>query len=114
MRLSVTSCPKLADPGGPSFLISNKEVAFLNDLLQKARSSDRLSRNEFIFEVNYGFKVVSGIYLAPSLQYIVHPDLINRPNAGKAPRDALVVGLKLVVNGNELLGLPEALPAIRP
>ncbi len=99
---------------GSYLRLSNKEVGYLNGLLQKARSTSLLSRNEFIFEVNYGFRIVNGIYLAPSLQYIVNPDLINRPNAGKAPKDALVVGLKLIVNANELVGLPETLPAIRP
>lgn len=98
---------------GTYLRLTNAEVGYLNDLLAHARSPDRLSRNEFIAEVNYGFRIVPGVYLAPSVQVLLNPDLINKPNAGKTPRNALVAGLKLVVNGNELLGLPDTLPAVR-
>ncbi len=90
--------------------ISNKENGFLNDLLRKARSPTLESRNQFIFELNYNARLVEGIFLAGSLQYLVNPDSISRTSAPFAPKDALVVGLKLSVGVNELLGLPTTLP----
>ena len=91
---------------GSYIRLSNKEDGYLNALLAKARSPDIIHRNQFIFELNYNYKVIDGVYLAPSLQYIVNPDTISRTVATKAPRDALVVGLKLALNMNETLGLP--------
>ncbi|GAC1485754.1 MAG: carbohydrate porin [Acetobacteraceae bacterium] len=95
---------------GSYIRLSNKEDAYLNDLLTKAKSTSRVARNQFIFEINYNYRVLDGIYLASSLQYLVNPDDISRTSAKQAPRDALVVGLKLAVNVNELLGLPPSLP----
>ena len=96
---------------GTYIRLSNKEDGFLNALLQKARSPTSVSRNQFIFEANYNYRLVEGVFLATSLQYIVNPDQISRPSATRAPRDALVVGLKLAVNINDLAGLPSSLPA---
>jgi len=91
---------------GSYIRLSNKEDGFLNALLQKAHSPTSVSRNQFIFEANYNYRLVEGVFLASSLQYIVNPDQISRQSATRAPRDALVVGLKLALNVNELLGLP--------
>ena len=43
------------------------------------------------------------------MQYLVNPDSIGRPSAKFAPKDALVLGLKLSVSVNQLLGLPSSL-----
>lgn len=91
---------------GTFIRLSNKEDGFLNALLRKARSPTFVSRNQFVFEANYNYRVVEGLFLAGSLQYLVNPDQISRQSATRAPRDALVVGLKLALNVNELLGLP--------
>ena len=95
---------------GSYIRLSNNETTYLNDLLRKNRSTSFVNRNQFIFEANYNYRVIEGIFLAGSLQYIVNPDSIARPTATRAPRDALVVGLKLALNVNELLGLPTILP----
>ena len=95
---------------GSYIRLSNKEDGYLNDLLRKLKSTSFVSRNQFIFEANYNYRVLAGVYLAGSLQYIVNPDSIARPSATRAPRDALVVGLKLALNVNEVLGLPTSLP----
>lgn len=86
--------------------LSDKEDGYVNDLLRKARSSTLVSRNQGIFEANYNYKLTEGIYLAGSLQHLVNPDPIARPGARFAPKDALVIGLKLSLNANQLLGLP--------
>jgi porin len=91
--------------------LSNKEDGYINALLTKAHSTSFVSRNQFIFEVNYNYQVISGLYLAGSLQYIVNPDPISRPSATFAPKDALVLGLKLALNMNEMLSLPSNLRA---
>ena len=95
---------------GSYIRVSNRESGYLNDLLRKARSTTFESRNEFIFEVNYNARLMEGVYLAGSLQYLVNPDTISRTVATFASKDALVVGLKLSVSANDLLGLPTALP----
>ena len=89
--------------------LSDKEDGYVNGLLVRARSTSFVSRNQGIFELNYNYKLTEGIYLAGSLQYLVNPDSIARPSATFAPKDALVLGLKLSVNANQLLGLPTSL-----
>ena len=42
-----------------------------------------------------------------------NPDDINKTSSKVAPRDAFVVGLKLSINANQLLGLPQSLPGVR-
>jgi len=109
---AIWSGPLASRPGdqigllGTFIRLSNKEDGFLNALLRKARSTTFVSRNQFVFEANYNYRVVEGVFLAGSLQYLVNPDQISRQSATRAPRDALVVGLKLALNVNELLGLP--------
>lgn len=93
---------------GSFIRLSNKEDGYLNALLKKARSTTMVDRNQFIFEVNYNYRITEGIFVASSLQYIVNPDSISRPTATRAPEDALVVGLKLAVNVGELIGVPSA------
>ena len=96
---------------GSYIRLSNKEDGYLNALLKKAHSTSFVSRNQFIFEVNYNYQLFTGAYLAGSLQYIVNPDSISRSSATFAPKDALVVGLKLALNVNELVGLPASMGA---
>ena len=96
---------------GSYIRISNKENGYLNDLLRKARSPTLESRNQGIFELNYNLRLTEGAFLAAGLQYLVNPDSISRIAAPFAPRDALVVGFKLAINANEILGLPTGLGA---
>lgn len=98
---------------GSYIQLSKKETGYLNGLLAKARSTSFIARDGFVFELSYGFELVPGITLQPALQYLVHPDTISRTSAKFAPRDAFVVGLKLSVNANALLGLPQSLPGGR-
>ena len=91
---------------GTFIRLSNKEAGYVNDLLRRNGSTSLVSRNQAIFEANYNYRLVEGTYLAASLQYLVNPDPISRPSARFAPKDVLVVGLKLSFNANALLGLP--------
>jgi len=94
---------------GTYIRLSDKEDGYVNDLLRKAKSNSFVSCNQGIFEVNYNYKLTERIYLAGSLQYLVNPDPISWPSAKFAPRDALVVGLKLSISANQLLELPASL-----
>lgn len=94
---------------GTYIRLSDKEDGYVNDLLLKARSKSFVSRNQAIFEANYNYKLTEGIYLAGSMQYLVNPDPISRPSAKFAPKNALVLGLKLSISMNQLLGLPVSL-----
>jgi porin len=89
--------------------LSPKEDRYLNGLLQKAHSPRFIPSNGMVFELNYGYRVAPGVVLQPAVQYLVNPDDINRSTAKVAPRDAFVVGVKLSVNANQILGLPEQL-----
>ncbi len=92
--------------------LSDKEDGYLNGLLLKAGSRSFVSRNSFVFELNYALQLVPGIVLEPAVQYLVNPDDISRSSSARfAPKDALVLGAKFVFNAGELLGLPEQLPA---
>ena len=98
---------------GSFIRLSDREASFLNGVLQRNGRPGRVARPGFVFELNYGYRIVPGAYLQPTLQYLVNPDTISRTNVPFAPRDALVVGLKFVLNVNELAGLPEQLIAGR-
>ena len=76
---------------------SDREIGYLNDLLLKAHGTSRLSPDQFIFEVNYGARLVPGVVLYPDLQYIVNPDTSSHPDATAAPGNAFVIGTRLVV-----------------
>jgi porin len=91
--------------------LSRKEKDYLNGLLTKAHSTSFIPSNGFVFEVNYGWRVVPGMTLQPTLQYLVNPDDVSRTTTKSAPRDALVVGIKLSINANDALGLPQQLAA---
>lgn len=113
---AIWSGPFASRPGdeigllGTYIRLSDKEDGYINALLSKAHSTSLVDRNQFIFETNYNYQVIQGVFLAGSLQYLVNPDSISRPTATMAPKDALVVGIKLAVNVNDLIGLPSGPP----
>jgi len=93
--------------------LGRDEFKYLNGLLGKVHSPTLLARSEALIEVNYGYQIMQGIVLQPVVQYLVNPDDINKSAAKMAPLNALVLGLKLTVNANALLGLPQQLPGVR-
>ena len=97
---------------GSFIRLSRKEDLYLDGLLQKARSATTIPRDGLVFELNYGVQVVPGVLIQPALQYLINPDDISHVSTTRAPKDALVVGLKFVVNADEVLGLPDQLPAL--
>jgi porin len=93
--------------------LGRNEFKYLNGLLGKAHSATLLARSEALIEVNYAYQITTGIVLQPVMQYLINPDDINKSAAKMAPLNALVLGLKLTVNANALLGLPQQLPGVR-
>jgi porin len=91
-------------------ILSRAETQFLNDLLRKNGSRTFVNRNQYNVEINYGFRLVPGVTVSPNAEYIVNPDTTQRPDARFAPRDALVLGVRLTLNFDDLVGLPAALP----
>ena len=91
----------LRDRFSPERLLIKFSPSSLSRMASPSKPSS--SGNAFVY------RVVQGVYLAGSLQYLVNPDDINRPRAPRAPRDALVVGIKLAVNVGDVLGLPSSL-----
>jgi porin len=94
-------------------VFTNAETQFLNQLLEKNGSSTFVRRDQFNIEANYGVQVVPGLTFTPNVEYIINPDTTQRPDARFAPRDALVVGIRLTLNLNDALGLPQSLPPLR-
>jgi porin len=88
------------------FHLSSRERDFLRDSRIKAGGSGNNDPNEFVAELNYGFQVNSSTRITPNIQYIVHPDNSVFPKINFVPKDMLVLGVKLVVNVADMLGLP--------
>jgi porin len=81
------------------FKFSKKQVGFENDLIGKANSTESFSRNETMFELNYGYSVLPVLTVVPNLQYIVHPDILgNTVGVNRVPANALVIGLRVMLN----------------
>jgi porin len=92
--------------------LGGSEFNYLNALLTKAHSNTFVSRSQALIELNYAYEIMSGLVLQPVVQYFINPDDINKTTAKMAPRDALVLGLKLTLNANAMLGLPQQLPGV--
>ncbi|HEV7775482.1 MAG TPA: carbohydrate porin [Luteibacter sp.] len=81
------------------FRFSHKQVGFEDDTIHKKGDEGTFSRNETMLELNYGYKLFPVVTLVPNLQYIVHPDILgNTIQAHGVPANALVIGLRVMVN----------------
>ncbi len=60
----------------------------------------RTSRaTEVMVELNYSYRIAqSPLFLVPNVQYIVNPDILGNPAARRAPDNALVIGLRVMLN----------------
>jgi porin len=93
-------------------LFTRAETAFENQLLAKNGSHTFVQRDQFDVEVNYGYQVAPGMVVTPNAEYIFHPDVTQRPDATFAPKNALVLGVRLTLSLTDALGLPGALPKL--
>jgi carbohydrate-selective porin OprB len=59
------------------------------------------------FELNYSAVVAPGFLLRPYIQYVKNPDEYQLPIAQKPINDMFAVGFEIVINYNQLLGLPQ-------
>lgn len=82
------------------FRFSRKAVGFEDDLIHKnGGRDDGFDRNEWMTELNYSYKLFPVVSLVPNLQYIVHPDILgNTVGVKRVPANAIVVGLRVMVN----------------
>ncbi|WP_448100224.1 carbohydrate porin [Luteibacter jiangsuensis] len=82
------------------FRFSRKAVGFEDDLIHKnSGTSDHFARNEWMTELNYNYKLFPVVSLVPNIQYIVHPDILgNTVGVKRVPANALVIGLRVMVN----------------
>jgi porin len=67
--------------------------------------------NQWIFEANYRFAIAPGISLAPTAQYVIHPDEIGFSHPAPGVDHAFIVGAQVAINVGEMLGLPHWLRA---
>jgi porin len=88
------------------FHLSPKERAFLRDARIKAGGFGENKANEFVTELNYGFQLNHATRITPNVQYIFNPDNSALPKTNIVPKNMLVLGVKLVVNLADALGLP--------
>ncbi|WP_295911790.1 carbohydrate porin [uncultured Xanthomonas sp.] len=81
------------------YRFSADQQGYMNDLLRKRGAAADIARNELIFELNYSYRIAqTPLFLVPNVQYIVHPDILGNPAARRAPDDALVIGLRVMLN----------------
>jgi porin len=82
------------------FQFSRKAVAYEDELIHKNSGTDtRFNRSEWMTELNYSYKLLPAVSLVPNLQYIVHPDILgNTVGVKRVPANAIVVGLRVMVN----------------
>ncbi len=93
-------------------LFTRSETRFMNQLLRKNGSTSFVKRDQFNFETNYGFRLAPGATVTPNVEYIVHPDTTQRPDARFAPKNALVLGVRLTLKLDDALGIPNTLPRL--
>jgi porin len=62
--------------------------------------------NQWIFEANYKLAIAPGVSLAPTAEYVVHPDEIGFNNPAPGVDHAFVVGVQVAIDFGEMLGLP--------
>jgi|SRR5579859_395434 len=74
-------------------------------LRAKAGGFGAPSPDEVIFELNYQYAVSPAWFVMPNIQYVMNPDLLNTPSAPKNIPNAVVVGLKFVMDFPKMLGL---------
>jgi porin len=87
---------------------TGRETELMNDTLEKAGSRTFVQRDELMFELNYSYRIIRGLSTTPNIQYIVNPDISQHMSARFAPKDAFVIGWRLVFNFGDMLGLPSA------
>jgi porin len=94
-------------------LFTSAETQFMNQLLAKNGSTSFVQKDQFDIEVHYGYRITPGVVVTPNVEYILHPDTTQRPDATFAPKNALVLGVRLTMKLTDALGLPAALPKLR-
>jgi len=81
------------------YRFSADQQGYMNDLLRKRGAAPDISRNEISFELNYSYRIAQlPLSLIPNVQYIVHPDILGNTAVRRAPDNALVIGLRVMVN----------------
>ncbi len=89
------------------YRFSADQAGYMNDSLRRRGAAPAISRNETMLEVNYSYRIGKHpFYLVPNLQYIVNPDILGQPTAPRAPDNAFVVGLRVMINAGGL-GTPK-------
>jgi porin len=94
-------------------VFTGRETELMDEELEKAKSASLINRDEVMLELNYGYRLARGVIVLPNFQYIVNPDISQRPTARVAPKDAAVLGVRLSINLGEILGLPSVIPMAR-
>ncbi len=85
--------------------LGKEKKDFLQDSRRKAGGTDGVSSNEYIFEANYGVQLTSAINIRPNIQYVVNPDTILSPNTKFQPKNIFVVGCRLSMEIDKMLGI---------
>jgi porin len=94
-------------------IFTQAETQFMNQELQRNGSTTFVKPDQYDIEANYAYQVVPGVTFTPNIEYIVNPDITQRPDAKFAPKDALVLGMRLTLDLDNALGVPGALPKLR-
>jgi len=92
------------------FLANDQE--FSNDFIENiataresAGGTGNIPHREIMMELNYGAQITPYLRMMPNLQYIINPDQSAEPFRTKNIPNALVVGLKFVIDLGQLAGI---------
>ena len=91
------------------FHLSPLEREYLRDARIKDGGPDENNKsNQFVMELDYGIQLHRAIRLTPNFQYIINPDNSNLPKINFVPKNLSVIGIKLVIDLADLVGLPHS------
>jgi porin len=92
------------------FLVNDQEFSnnFIENIATARESSggtSNIPHREIMMELNYGAQITPYLRMMPNLQYIINPDQSAEPFRTKNIPNALVVGLKFVIDLGQLAGI---------
>lgn len=85
---------------------TTKEVIHLSGMRAKGGGVGQVPRHELVLEVNYSYRLASGVVLRPNLQYEILPDSRFTPTFPHNISNVFAVGLQVNADLDALFGLP--------
>ncbi|HYZ24669.1 MAG TPA: carbohydrate porin [Rhodopila sp.] len=65
------------------------------------------SKSQWIFELNYGYSIATGITFKPFVQYVISPNNLDAPIGSREPSNAWLIGFQVTIDAASFLGFPK-------